>query len=75
MHFIKSIPHHALKISLYEWNQKYIVKFESPLAEQSFKFSQLDGYGQKEIEELIGSSSFLDQVIQQFHQMHQMMAP
>ncbi|MHA8075573.1 hypothetical protein [Aquirufa sp. TARAVU-A1A] len=70
MHFIKEIPHPKMRISLFEWNSKYILKFETPQLEQSYKFSVLDVGGQKEIEELATSSSFQTFVITTFQQMY-----
>ncbi len=70
MHFIKEIPHENMRISLFEWNSKYILKFETPQLEQSYKFSVLDFSGQKEIEELASSSSFQNFIITTFQQMY-----
>ena len=74
MHFIKEIPHPNVRISLFEWNSKYILKFETPHLEQSYKFSVMDFSSQKEIEELATSSSFLDFVISTFTSMYAEMA-
>ncbi|MHA8086634.1 hypothetical protein ACST15_02265 [Aquirufa sp. Wall-65K1] len=70
MHFIKEIPHESMRISLFEWNSKYILKFEAPNLEQSYKFSVLDFSSQKEIEELASSSSFQNFVLNNFHSMY-----
>lgn len=70
MHFIKEIPHENMRISLFEWNSKYILKFETPQLEQSYKFSVLDFSGQNEIEELASSSSFQNFVMTTFKQMY-----
>jgi len=74
MHFIKEITHPQMRISLFEWNSKYIVKFETPQLEQSYKYSVLDFSSQKEIEELVSSSSFQDFVLQTFKIMYAEMA-
>lgn len=42
MRIIDTIEHSTLRISIFEMNQKYIVKFELGALEQSFKFSELD---------------------------------
>ena len=42
MRIIDTIEHPTLRISIFEMNQKYIVKFELGALEQSFKFSELD---------------------------------
>ena len=74
MHFIKEIPHDSMRISLFEWNSKYILKFETPELEQSFKFSIMDFSSQKEIEELATSSSFQNTIIQNFKNMYEAMS-
>ena len=74
MHFIKEIPHDSMRISLFEWNSKYILKFETPVLEQSFKFSVMDFSEQKEIEELATSSSFQNTIIQNFKNMYEAMS-
>lgn len=63
-----------MRISLFEWNSKYILKFETPDLEQSFKFSVLDFTDQNEIEELASSSSFQTFVENTFHNMYAEMA-
>lgn len=63
-----------MRISLFEWNSKYILKFETPDLEQSFKFSVLDFTDQNEIEELASSSSFQTFVENTFHSMYAEMA-
>lgn len=70
MHFIKEIPNESMRISLFEWNSKYILKFETPHLEQSYKYSVMDFSSQKEIEELAASSSFQKFVIETFQSMY-----
>ena len=74
MHFIKEITHPQMRISLFEWNSKYIVKFETPQLEQSYKYSVMDFSSLKEIEELVSSSSFQEFVLQTFKNMYAEMA-
>lgn len=74
MHFIKEIPSASMRISLFEWNSKYILKFETTDLEQSFKFSVLDFADQNEIEELASSSSFQKFVENTFQSMYAEMA-
>ncbi len=70
MHFIKEIPNDSMRISLFEWNSKYILKFETPHLEQSYKYSVMGFSSQKEIEELASSSSFQKFVIETFQSMY-----
>ena len=42
MRIIDTIAHPIMRISIFQMNQKYIVKFELGTLEQSYKFSELD---------------------------------
>jgi len=42
MRIIDTIAHPIMRISIFQMNQKYIVKFELGALEQSYKFSELD---------------------------------
>ena len=42
MRIIDTIEHPIMRISIFQMNQKYIVKFELGVLEQSYKFSELD---------------------------------
>ncbi len=71
MHFVKELECEQLRVLLYEWNSKYIVKYETSTMEQTIKFSVLDFTSQKEIEELATSSSIVNQVILNFQTLSQ----
>ncbi len=42
MRIIDEIPHSEMKITIFQMNQKYIIKFEKGPLEQVYKFSELD---------------------------------
>jgi hypothetical protein len=69
MKFIKKIPNVELDISLYEWNQKFILKFEMMGLEQTFKVSQLELDAHEEIESAL-TPEFLDKVQHRFEEMN-----
>ncbi len=55
MRIIAELPHPDFKITLFNMNQKYIVKFEQGPMEQSYKLSELDltGGGANEIFQML----------------------
>lgn len=54
MRYIKDIPHNGYKISIYQWNGKFIVKFEAGgMYEQIYKVDQTDVSTVEEIEKLV----------------------
>jgi len=67
MRIIAELPHPACKITLFNMNQKYIVKFEQGQLEQSYKLSELDltGGGANEIFQML-DEEFIATVIARF---------
>jgi len=70
MRIIAELPHPDCKITLFNMNQKYIIKFEQGQLEQSFKLSELDlsGGGANEIFQML-DDEFMDTVIARFKTM------
>lgn len=70
MRIIAELPHPNCKITLFNMNQKYIVKFEQGQLEQSFKLSELDlsGGGANEIFQLL-DEEFIGTVVERFKSM------
>lgn len=70
MRIIAELPHPACKITLFNMNQKYIVKFEQGQLEQSYKLSELDlmGGGANEIFQML-DEEFIATVVARFASM------
>ena len=70
MRIIAELPHPECKISLFNMNQKYIVKFEQGTLEQSYKLSELDltGGGPNEVFQIL-DEEFISTVIDRFKTM------
>ena len=70
MRVIAELPHPECRITLFNMNQKYIVKFEQGTLEQSYKLSELDlsGGGANEIFEIL-DQAFIDTVLERFKTM------
>lgn len=67
MRVVKEIPHPACKITVFSWNQKFLIKLEQGDFEQTFKVSEMDILEQ-ELEEIL-SESFVNQALQRFEDM------
>jgi hypothetical protein len=67
MRIIAELPHPDCKITLFNMNQKYIVKFEQGQLEQSYKLSEMDltGGGVNEIFQLL-DEEFITTVVSRF---------
>ncbi|MBY0244923.1 MAG: hypothetical protein K2Q03_05660 [Sphingobacteriaceae bacterium] len=70
MRIIAELPHPDCKISIFNMNQKYIVKFEQGTLEQSYKLSELDlsGGGVNDVFEIL-DDEFIKTVVDKFKSM------
>jgi hypothetical protein len=68
MKIIAEIPHPQLKITIFYINQKYIVKFERGMLEQTYKFSELN-YLIPDVNTLIHciNTEFINKIIELFN--------
>jgi|TARA_R100000027_G_scaffold6409_1_gene5087 hypothetical protein len=69
MRVIGELPNDFCKISLFQWNEKYLVKFELGLYEQTFKIDEYEVADVEELKSLI-SEDFIKKVMQRFDNMH-----
>jgi hypothetical protein len=58
-----------LKISLYKWNAKFFVKFETPDLEQVYKISEMDA-SEATVREFV-NDDFIQKVIKRFQEMYE----
>lgn len=69
MRIIAELPHPDCKISIFSMNQKFIIKFEQGVLEQSYKLAETDVIGGVNgVFELL-DGEFINQVIEQFKHM------
>lgn len=70
MRLIGEIPHPDCKITIFWWNNRYLVKFEAGLFEQTYKLNQYDLTDERELYTLI-DTTFINQALAIFDQMGQ----
>lgn len=70
MRVIAEIPHPQLKITLFQWNGKYIIKIEIGQFEQVFKVSEMDVSGLEDLKKLL-NDDFLESVMERFLDMRE----
>lgn len=69
MRIIQTIEHPKMRISIFQMNQKYILKFEYGPLEQSYKFDELNFAGIDDFVEQIKSSILISQSESRFQEM------
>lgn len=68
MRIVGEIPHDQCKITLFHWNNRYLVKLERGRLEQTFKIDEFDLTSDKDLLILI-SSDFIQKAITRFDDM------
>lgn len=68
MRIIDSIPHPSMSISIFNMNDKYIVKFEAGPMEQSFKFQTDQVKSVENLKKMI-NADFIETVRLRFNDM------
>jgi hypothetical protein len=68
MRVIKEITHRTCKITLFAWNNRYIVKVEQGFFEQTFKINQFDVLDENEVVQMV-DEEFVGQCVARFEQM------
>ncbi|HYG03468.1 MAG TPA: hypothetical protein VD927_13545 [Chryseosolibacter sp.] len=65
MRVVKELTSQGIKITIYSWNNKYLLKFEQGLLEQTFKVKETDVIDDSELLAMI-DEEFIQKVMQQF---------
>lgn len=68
MRVVAEIPHRDCKITIFNWNNKYLIKFEQPYFEQTYKISEFDVTGEDDVKALL-SEEFVADVVKRFKEM------
>jgi hypothetical protein len=68
MRIIDSIPHPSITISIFQMNEKFIVKFEAGPMEQAFKFENSEVKGLENLKKMI-TPEFIEAVRKRFNEM------
>lgn len=67
MRVVKEIPNPHCKITVFSWNQKFLIKLETGPFEQTFKVSEMDVLEQ-ELDEIL-NETFIAEAVKRFSDM------
>ena len=70
MRVVGEIPHPDCKITLFSWNNRYLIKIEQGLFEQTFKINVADLAADSELMELV-DEQFVRECLDRFLNMHE----
>lgn len=68
MRVIKEIVNSDYRTTIFNWNNKYIIKLETPSLEQTYKVDQYDLSSDADAIELL-DTEFVQQIMTRFNQM------
>lgn len=68
MRVVGEIPHSDCKITVFSWNNRYLIKLEQGLLEQTFKINEFDISGEAEVYRIV-DEPFIKAAIQRFAEM------
>jgi hypothetical protein len=69
MRVVGEIPHPRCKITIFSWNNRYLIKLEAGLLEQTFKINEYDLFAEGDLYKVV-DEVFLNQAVQRFEEMH-----
>ena len=70
MRVVKELSHPHCKITIFSWNNRYLIKLEQGTLEQTFKIDQYDVSSEAELERII-DDVFIGQALNRFLEMGQ----
>lgn len=68
MRVVKEINHQACKITIFNWNGKYLIKLEQGDLEQTYKISEMDVIDVSDLDKLL-DKEFISSAIERFKSM------
>ncbi|WP_186756413.1 hypothetical protein [Echinicola salinicaeni] len=70
MRVLKEFTEKDIRISVFSWNNKYLIKYEQGLIEQTFKVNEMDILEESDLDAFF-TADFLADVQKRFDEMHQ----
>ena len=70
MRVLAEIPNPDMKITLFSWNGKYLIKLEKGPLEQTYKVDEMDVTGEADVRQML-DETFLHQALARFREMRQ----
>jgi hypothetical protein len=68
MRVIGEIPHPDIKITIFHWNNRYLIKLEAGPFEQTFKIEEYDLTSEEEVKTVV-NEAFIQQALARFDDM------
>ncbi len=73
MRVVKEIPHPDCKITIFQWNNKYLIKLEAGPFEQTFKVNETDLSSEEDLNKIM-NEDFISDAMARFADMSRSIA-
>jgi hypothetical protein len=70
MRVVAEIPNPDMKITLFSWNGKYLIKMEKGPLEQTYKVDEMEVMGEGDVRQML-DDTFLGRALARFQDMRQ----
>ena len=70
MRVVGEIPHPNCKVTIFSWNNRYLIKLELGMLEQTFKIDQFDVTSEAELYKIV-DEHFIQEGLKRFDTMQQ----
>jgi hypothetical protein len=70
MRVVAEIPNPEMKITVFSWSGKYLIKLEKGPLEQTYKVDEMDVMGEADVRQML-DETFLRQALARFRDMYQ----
>jgi hypothetical protein len=68
MRLVREVSHPFCKITIYSWNNRYLIKVEQGLLEQTYKINETELTSEAELDEIL-DNEFINRALTIFQQM------
>ena len=68
MRVVGEIAHPELKITIFQWNNRYLIKLEAGLFEQTYKIHEYDVTSEEDVKKLV-DEAFINSALKRFNEM------
>ncbi|MCU0418697.1 MAG: hypothetical protein MUC38_03490 [Cyclobacteriaceae bacterium] len=68
MRIVGEIPHPQCKITLFHWNNRYLIKLETSQLEQTFKVPEYELSSEQDLKKIV-DATFIETVLKRFSEM------
>jgi len=69
MRVVGEIAHPECKITIFHWNNRYLLKLEAGLLEQTFKVSEYDINSEEDLKKIL-NEEFINRALERFQEMY-----